>query len=145
MRALVQRVYEAHVEVAGQVVGSTGPGLLVYLGVAPADTPEMADKLAAKVGNLRIFGDEQGKLNLSVRDARGGVLVISNFTLLADASKGRRPAFTGAAAPEPANALYERFVKALADMGVPVACGVFGADMTIRSQAAGPVNIIIDL
>jgi D-aminoacyl-tRNA deacylase len=145
MRALVQRVHWAEVEVAGVIVGQIGHGLLVYAGIAPADTPADARNLAQKVVNLRIFGDDAGKLNLSVQDARGGVLAISNFTLLADARKGRRPEFSSAASGAVARPLHEEFVAALERGGVFVAGGVFGADMAVRSSADGPVNIIMDM
>lgn len=144
MRALVQRVAWAEVEVDGRSVGRIGEGLLVYVAVGAEDTPEDADWLAEKVANLRIFEDAQGKLNVSVQDARGGVLAVSNFTLLADARKGRRPAFVAAAGFEEARPIHEAFVEGLRRRGVAVETGVFGAKMAIRSQAAGPVNVIID-
>jgi D-aminoacyl-tRNA deacylase len=145
MRALVQRVKRAKVEVDGAVTGQVGPGLLVYLGVGRHDTPELAAKMAQKVANLRIFEDAAGKMNLSVRDVRGGVLVISNFTLLGDARRGRRPEFTAAADPELAQRLYEWFVSELRKTPLPVECGIFRASMTIDSAADGPVNVIVDL
>lgn len=145
MRALVQRVAYAEVEVEGRVVGRIEHGLLVYLGVGVEDTEAQAVRLAEKVAQVRIFDDPAGKLNLSVQDVRGGLLVISNFTLLADTRKGRRPAFVAAAAPEKANPLYERFADELARQGCTVARGVFRASMTIRSAADGPVNVIIDV
>jgi D-aminoacyl-tRNA deacylase len=144
MRALVQRVAWAEVLVAGEVVGKIGPGLLTYVAVAYEDTSQQVEWLAEKVANLRIFEDEQGKMNINVRDARGGVLVVTNFTLLADAQKGRRPSFEAAARPETAEPLTEQFLAALRAQGVEVAAGRFGADMAVRSQAAGPVNVIID-
>ena len=144
MRALVQRVAWAEVEVDGRSVGRIGEGLLVYVAVGVEDTPEDADWLAEKVANLRIFEDAQGKLNVSVQDARGGVLAVSNFTLLADARKGRRPAFVAAAGFEQARPIHEVFAEGLRRRGVAVETGVFGAKMAIRSQAAGPVNVIID-
>jgi D-tyrosyl-tRNA(Tyr) deacylase len=145
MRALVQRVAWAEVEVDGVVVGRIERGLLVYLGVDAEDAEPHAVRLAEKVTHVRIFDDAEGKLNLSVRDVRGGVLVISNFTLLADARKGRRPAFEAAAPPERANPLYERFADELVRQGCTVARGVFRATMAIRSAADGPVNLIIDV
>ena len=144
MRALVQRVDWAEVQEGGQVVGKIGPGLLVYVGVGSSDTPAQAAWLARKVADLRIFEDEQGKLNLSVRDARGSVLAVSNFTLLADARKGRRPSFVAAAPAEQALPVHQAFLEALRQAGLPLASGVFGGSMQIRSQAAGPVNVIID-
>ncbi len=147
MRALIQRVAWAEVEVDKEITGRIDQGLLVYVGTAATDTPTDAQALADKVANLRIFEDEAGKLNLSVQDSavRGGLLVISNFTLLADARKGRRPAFNGAAPGPIAKPLYETFVDALRQQGCMVQQGVFGADMTIRSSADGPVNVIVDI
>jgi D-tyrosyl-tRNA(Tyr) deacylase len=145
VRAIVQRISWAEVEVGGSVVGKAQIGLLVYVGMAPTDTRDDAMRLAEKIAGLRIFPDEAGKLNFSVRDARGGVLAVPNFTLLADARKGRRPAFDCAAPPPIAEPLYNTFVAALRAQGCQTECGVFGADMKIRSQANGPVNIIIDM
>ncbi len=145
MRALLQRVKRARVSVDGQVAGQIEHGLLVYLGVAVGDTPSIARKMAMKVANMRIFEDAAGKLNLSVQDVRGGVLVISNFTLLGDARKGRRPEFLSAARPELAENLYEHFVRELRALGATVACGVFRATMAIESVADGPVNIVVDM
>jgi len=144
MRALVQRVAWAEVEVDGKVVGRIEKGLLVYVAVGVDDTAGDAAWLAERVANLRIFEDEAGKLNLSVQDARGGVLGVSNFTLLANARKGRRPAFAEAASFEQARPIHEAFLEGLKRRGVPVLTGVFGAKMAIRSQAAGPVNVIVD-
>ena len=147
MRALIQRVAWAEVEVDKEITGRIERGLLVYVGVCNIDTPADAEALACKVANLRIFEDTQGKLNLSVGDPAvdGGVLVISNFTLLADARKGRRPAFSAAAPGPVARPLHEKFATALAQQGCKVHQGVFGADMTIRSAADGPVNVIVDI
>ncbi len=145
MKALVQRVHWAEVETDDRIVGRIGRGLLVYVAVAPADGPEDARKLAEKIVNLRIFRDAQEKMNLTVRDIRGGVLAVSNFTLLADARKGRRPAFDGAAPAESARPLQENFVQALRELTSPVEGGVFRADMIVRSAADGPVNIIVDM
>jgi len=145
MRAVVQRVHWAQVEAGGRAVGRIGPGLLVYVGVARGDTPQTADRLADKLAGLRIFADENGKLNRSVRDVRGGVLAVPNFTLLADARKGRRPAFVDAAAPAEARTLYERFLRALAERDCDPEGGVFGAQMTIRSAADGPVNLVLEM
>lgn len=144
MRAMIQRVASAHVEVNGQLVGRIGRGLLVYVAVEPADTVEEARWLAEKVANLRIFDDEQGKLNLSVRDARGGVLAVSNFTLVADARKGRRPGFNIAAPGQVAAPLHEEFVAALRAQQVLVETGAFGQEMFVHSVAHGPVNIVLD-
>ncbi|MCD6304004.1 MAG: D-tyrosyl-tRNA(Tyr) deacylase [Planctomycetes bacterium] len=145
MKALLQRVYWAEVEVDGRVVGRIARGLLVYVGFALGDDEALAQDLARKVVELRIFEDPDGKLNLSCRDVRGGVLAISNFTLLADTRKGRRPAFTSAAGRELAERLYDIFTDSLARFGCGVARGVFGARMTVRSAAAGPVNVIVEI
>ena len=145
MRAVMQRVHWAEVEADGRVVGRIGPGLLVYVGVARGDEAQTADRLADKVAGLRIFTDENGKLNRSVRDVRGGVLAVPNFALLADARRGRRPAFTDAAAPAEARALYERFLRALAERGCAPEGGAFGAHMTVRSAADGPVNLVLEM
>lgn len=145
MRALVQRVEWAEVEVNGDAVGRIGPGLLVYVGVAAGDCDADARRLAEKITHLRIFEDENDRLNLSVQDVRGDVLVLSNFTLLADTRKGRRPAFAAAAAAEQARPLHEAFVAALKSFGLPLAGGVFGAHMVIRSAADGPVNVIVEM
>ena len=144
MRALVQRVDWAEVEVDGEIVGRVDGGLLVYVGVASGDASRQVQWLAEKVANLRIFEDAAGKMNISVRDARGGVLVVSSFTLMADASKGRRPSFNGAAGGPEAEPLTEAFVKALKGQGLSVATGRFGAMMSVRSQGCGPINVIID-
>jgi D-tyrosyl-tRNA(Tyr) deacylase len=145
VRAVVQRVCWAEVETDGRVVGRIGKGLLVYVGVGATDTPADAERLAEKLAGLRIFPDDQGKLNRSVQDVRGGVLAIPNFTLLADARKGRRPAFNAAAGQEAAAPLYEAFVGALRSRGLRAVGGAFGAEMLIRSQADGPVNLIVDM
>ncbi|MHC4984189.1 MAG: D-aminoacyl-tRNA deacylase [Planctomycetota bacterium] len=145
MRAVVQRVNWAEVEVDGKIVGRVETGLLVYVGVAEGDTQADAERLAVKVAGLRIFPDEGGRLNVSVQDGRGGVLAIPNFTLLADARKGRRPTFDSAASQQVAQPVYDAFVAVLRKQGCQIECGVFGADMKIRSQADGPVNIIIDM
>lgn len=144
MRALIQRVAWAEVEVDGRIVARIEQGLLVYVGVGVGDTVEDADWLSEKVAHLRIFEDADGKLNVSVRDAPGGVLAVSNFTLLADARKGRRPAFVAAASSECARPIDEAFAEGLRRRGVPAQTGIFGAKMAVRSQATGPVNVIID-
>jgi D-tyrosyl-tRNA(Tyr) deacylase len=145
MRAVIQRVSEASVTVDGKVTGAIGKGLLVLLGVGHADTETTAQALAAKIVKLRIFSDTEGKMNLSVQDVAGGVLVVSQFTLLADTRKGNRPSFTDAAPPEIGNSLYEEFCRALAGLGVPVAKGVFGAHMDVRLANDGPVTIVMEL
>jgi D-tyrosyl-tRNA(Tyr) deacylase len=147
MKAMVQRVQWAEVEVEGDggVVGRISHGLLVYLAVSPGDSLKDARDLAEKIANLRIFEDVGGKMNRTVQDVRGDILAISNFTLLADARKGRRPAFTGAAPAQQAKPLHEEFVAALRTLTGPVETGLFGASMTVRSAADGPVNIILDM
>jgi D-tyrosyl-tRNA(Tyr) deacylase len=137
-------VLRAQVTVGADIAGRIDRGLLVYLGVAPADTPDEAQWLARKVAGLRIFDDERGKLNLCLADVKGQVLAISNFTLLADANEGRRPDFGGAASGEAAKALYDEFCMALQAAGATVARGIFGASMIIDSLADGPVNVVID-
>jgi D-aminoacyl-tRNA deacylase len=145
MRAVIQRVSEASVTVDGHVTGSVGRGLLVLVGVGHADTAETAAAMACKVARMRIFGDAEGKMNLSVQDVGGGILAVSQFTLLADARKGNRPSFIDAAPPEQGNALYEAFCQALAALGVPVAKGIFGAHMDVHLVNDGPVTIVLDM
>jgi D-tyrosyl-tRNA(Tyr) deacylase len=145
MRAVVQRVSEAGVTVEGRLAGAIGKGLLVLVGIGHADTEETARALAAKIARLRIFQDSEGKMNLSVQDVGGGVLAVSQFTLLADTRKGNRPSFTDAAPPEAANRLYEAFCAALADLGLPVARGIFGAHMDVRLTNDGPVTIVMEM
>ncbi len=144
MRALVQRVGWAEVTVAGEQVGRIEKGLLVYVGVGVGDSDDHARRLAEKVAHLRIFEDEAGKMNLSCLDVAGGVLAVSNFTLLADTRKGRRPAFTAAAPPAEAERLYETFADAVAAEGCRVARGVFRAHMHVASAADGPVNCLVE-
>jgi D-tyrosyl-tRNA(Tyr) deacylase len=144
MRAVLQRVSRAKVTVGGEIVGEIGRGWLVLLGIAPADGKQEIDWLAEKVGNLRAFGDAEGKMNLSVQDIGGSVLVVSQFTLYGDCLKGRRPGFTGAAPPAVAEPLYEQFVIALKALGVPVATGRFAADMQVKLVNDGPVTFVID-
>ena len=144
MRALVQRVDSAQVECDGKTVGRIGGGLLVYLGVGTEDGLEHVDRLAEKIAHLRIFQDEQGNMNLSARDVRGDVLVIPNFTLMADARKGRRPSLAAAGPPSLAEPIYEKLVESLKKYGGHVAGGAFGQRMTIRSVAEGPVNVLVE-
>lgn len=125
--------------------GSVGAGVLVLLGVSGDDGPETAERLAAKVATLRIFADEAGRFDRSLLDTGGEALVVSQFTLLADTSRGKRPSFSGAARPERAEPLYERFCAALRDAGVPVATGVFGAKMAVELVNDGPVTVILDI
>jgi D-tyrosyl-tRNA(Tyr) deacylase len=144
MRAVVQRVSRASVEVDGEVVGRIGRGWLVLLGVARGDGDDDADRLAEKVANLRAFADEQGKMNRSVRESGGAVLVVSQFTLLADCRGGRRPSFTEAAEPAEAERLYLRFVDRVAAEGVSVATGRFRAMMNVELLNDGPVTFLLD-
>ena len=144
MRAVVQRVRSCRVVVADEVVGEIGSGLVVLLGIRNGDTVDQARWLADKVVNLRILEDEQGKMNVSVADTGGAVLVVSQFTLYGDCQKGRRPSFIEAARPEVAEPLYEAFVNAIRLQGVPVATGRFGADMQVELVNDGPVTVILD-
>lgn len=145
MVALVQRVREASVTVGGEVVGAIGPGLLVLLGVHRTDTEAEAAWVAKKVADLRIFPDEEGKMNRSLRDTGGEALVVSQFTLYGDARKGNRPSFVASAPPEQAEALYEDFVAALSQrLGKPVPTGVFGAMMDVRLTNDGPVTLWVE-
>ena len=145
MRALIQRVSSASVTIAGTMHSSIGPGLLVLLGVEEADDPEDAAWLAGKIARLRIFSDAAGQMNLSLADNGGGALVVSQFTLHASTKKGNRPSFIRAARPEQAIPLYESFCAALSrDLGRPVQCGVFGADMQVALVNDGPVTIWMD-
>lgn len=144
MKAVVQRVKHADVSVDGQVIGACGQGLLVLLGVAAEDDEEDARLLCQKLVKLRIFTDENDKMNLSVRDIGGSMLVVSQFTLLADTSHGNRPSFIGAGSPDHANALYERFVDMVRAGGIPVQTGSFGAHMEVNLLNHGPVTILMD-
>ena len=145
MKAVIQRVSEASVTVDGAVVGEIGRGFLVLLGVMDGDTEADADVLAGKVARLRVFTDENDKMNLSVTDVGGAVLCVSQFTLCADVKKGNRPSFTPSAPPEKAERLYEYFTRRLLAEGVSaVARGVFGADMKVRLLNDGPVTILFD-
>ena len=145
MKAVIQRVSEASVTVDGAVVGAIEKGFLVLLGVMDGDTEADADIMAAKVAKLRVFTDENDKMNLSVTDVDGEVLCVSQFTLCADVKKGNRPSFTPSAPPEEAERLYEYFMRRLRDEGVRnVAHGVFGADMKVRLLNDGPVTILFD-
>ncbi len=144
MRAVVQRVSRASVAVDGKVVGAIGRGLLVLLGVRREDTAKDADYLVDKILGLRIFPDEDGKMNLSVRETGGGVLVISQFTLYGDCRRGKRPSFDLAAPPEQAKELYEYFVQAAREAGKPIESGIFQAYMAVELVNDGPVTIILD-
>jgi D-tyrosyl-tRNA(Tyr) deacylase len=144
MKAVIQRVKKASVEIGGRTAGSIEIGFLVLLGVAGTDAEAECDALAGKVARLRIFEDDAGKMNLSLADVGGAVLVISNFTLCADCSRGNRPDFFGAMRPEGAEKLYERFMEQLEKSDLRVEHGEFGADMQVSLVNDGPVTIIID-
>ncbi len=144
MRAVVQRVSQASVSVGGEVVGAIGRGVVVLVGVTHGDTEEQAEWLARKIAGLRIFEDNEGKMNAGLLDADGAALVISQFTLYADCRKGRRPGFSDAALPEMAEPLVEHFAQALRDHGVPVQTGVFGAHMLVEIYNDGPVTILLE-
>lgn len=145
MRALLQRVTSASVSVENQLIGQTGPGLLILICAMQGDTEAQADKLAAKIAKLRIFKDDAGKMNCSVRDIGGSALVVSQFTLAADTARGNRPGFSTAAAPDEGARLYEYFAKKLAGEGIPVETGQFGADMAVSLVNDGPVTIWMDV
>lgn len=144
MRAVLQRVTRATVKVDGETIGAIGAGLVVLVGAARGDTPERADRLAQKTAELRIFPDAAGRFNVSLLESGGEALVVSQFTLLADARRGRRPSFTEAAPPEQAEPLVERYAAALRALGVRVASGRFGAHMVVDLENDGPVTIILD-
>ncbi|MEN8128477.1 MAG: D-aminoacyl-tRNA deacylase [Planctomycetota bacterium] len=144
MRAVVQRVSRASVTVDGTINGSIGRGLLVFLGVGKDDRQKDIDFIADKIVNLRIFEDTNGKMNLSVKDIDGGILLISQFTLYGDCRKGRRPDFTAAGSPDMAKRLYEQTIAAVREKGIPVETGVFAAHMDIDSVNDGPVTLILD-
>ncbi|HWD08303.1 MAG TPA: D-aminoacyl-tRNA deacylase [Actinomycetota bacterium] len=144
MRLVLQRVSSASVSVDGSVVAAIGPGLVVLAGVGPSDTPAAAERLAGKVAALRIFPDGGGKMNVSVLDAAGSCLVVSQFTLYGDARKGTRPSFAGAARPELAVPVLSAFAGALRGVGVPVEEGVFGAHMEVALVNDGPVTILME-
>lgn len=145
MKAVIQRVKYANVKIDGEIVGECKQGFMILLGVMNGDTKQEADKLVKKIPNLRIFEDENGKMNLSCLDIDGEMLVVSQFTLCADCSHGRRPSFTNSAPPDEANALYEYVVEQLKNSGVKsVQTGRFGADMQVELVNDGPVTIILD-
>lgn len=144
MRAVVQRTLKSSVTVHEQIIAAIDQGLTVLLGVGLEDTTEDAHYLAEKILNLRIFSDAEGKMNLSLLDIKGELLVISQFTLFADCRKGRRPSFTAAAPPQIAQELYENFMAYCADLGVKVACGKFQSEMVVALDNHGPVTILLD-
>ena len=145
MRATIQRTLESSVKIDGAIVSKIGPGLLILLGIEDGDGPEDIAWLSAKIAKLRIFSDDEGKMNLSVTDIGGGIIVVSQFTLHASTKKGNRPSFLRAAAPAVSEPLYEQFCTAMeAELGKPVGRGIFGADMKISLVNDGPVTILID-
>ncbi len=144
MRGVVQRVLEAHVKVDEEIVGQIERGLVVLLGVAEGDTEIDLKYLVEKTVNLRIFEDDDGKMNRSLLDTGGSILAISQFTLLGDCRKGRRPSFIGAAKPDEANQLYEQFVERIREQGVHVETGIFQADMKVHLVNDGPVTLVLD-
>lgn len=144
MKALIQRVKRASVEIDGEIVGKIDRGLCILLGVGRGDSEIQGDWLAKKVCNLRIFSDEQGKMNLSVKDVEGALLIVSQFTLYGDSARGNRPSFTGAAEPEKGERLYEYFLKACKNEGLRVEKGRFGADMAVSLINDGPVTLMVE-
>lgn len=145
MRAVVQRVAHGRVSVAGRISAEIGSGLVILLGIGPADSARQVQALAEKIAYLRIFEDEQGKMNRSVLDVGGQAVVVSQFTLYADTRRGRRPSFTGAALPEVARPLVDDFARALRDLGVPAQTGEFGAHMLVELANDGPVTIWLEM
>jgi D-tyrosyl-tRNA(Tyr) deacylase len=144
MRVVLQRVKQGSVTVAGNKIAEIGKGLVLLVGIGHGDGESQASFLAEKAANLRIFEDEAGKMNLSVKDVGGAAIVVSQFTLYADARKGRRPSFTDAALPDVAKPLVDRFTQLLANQGVPVQTGEFGADMQVEILNDGPVTILLE-
>lgn len=144
MRTVIQRVRKSTVEIDNEIIGEIGKGLLVLLGVAQEDNTRDADYLADKVANLRIFEDENGKMNRSLLETGGEMLVVSQFTLLGDSRKGRRPSFVNAAGPEKANKLYEYFIKNIREKGISTKTGLFGAMMAVSLINDGPVTLILE-
>ncbi|WP_434619386.1 D-aminoacyl-tRNA deacylase [Tabrizicola sp. M-4] len=144
MRAVLQRVSRASVTVDGEITGEIGPGLLILVCAMEGDTDEKARQLAAKIAKLRIFKDDQGKMNLSIRDIGGSALIVSQFTLAADL-RGNRPGFSTAAKPDEGRRLYELFTRLMQDEGIPTANGIFGADMDVSLNNDGPVTIWMEV
>lgn len=145
MKAVIQRVKQASVTVGGEVIGSIEQGLLVLLAIHQDDTEDMIERMAGKIARLRIFEDEQGKMSKSVQDIDGSVLVVSQFTLYGDCTKGNRPSFVASARPEKAEPMYNSVVEAIRNQGLPVATGKFAADMQVSLINDGPVTILIDV
>lgn len=144
MKAVIQRVSQGSVTIDGELHASIGKGLVILLGIAPGDSPSVAEQLADKIVNLRIFEDAGEKMNLSLLDVEGEALVVSQFTLYANTSKGRRPSFIGAAQPDLAEPLVDAFVQMLKDRGIPTGTGVFGARMEVALVNDGPVTIVME-
>ena len=145
MRALIQRVTSASVKVDGKIVGKIGKGFLVFLGIYEEDTEEKIEKLTKKIVNLRIFNDENDKMNLSIKDVKGEILLISQFTLCADTRKGNRPSFVSAKNPKDANKIYEKTIESIRNENIIVEKGIFGADMKVELLNDGPVTILLDI
>ena len=144
MRVLIQRVTSASVKVDEKIVGKIGKGFLIFLGVYEEDTEEKIEKLTKKIVNLRIFNDKNDKMNLSIKEVKGEILLISQFTLCADTRKGNRPSFVSAKNPKDANVIYEKTIESIRNEGIIVEKGIFGADMKVELLNDGPVTIIID-
>ena len=145
MRVLIQRVTSASVKVDGKIVGKIGKGFLVFLGIYEEDTEEKIEKLTKKIINLRIFNDENDKMNLSIKDVKGKILLISQFTLCADTRKGNRPSFVSAKNPKDANVIYEKTIESIKNENIVVEKGIFGADMKVELLNDGPVTILLDI
>ena len=145
MRALIQRVTSASVKVDGKIVGKIGKGFLIFLGIYEEDTEENIEKLTKKIVNLRIFNDENDKMNLSIKDVKGEILLISQFTLCADTRKGNRPSFVSAKNPKDANVIYEKTIESIRNEGIIVEKGIFGADMKVELLNDGPITILLDI
>lgn len=144
MRVVIQRVSEASVTIDSQITGQISKGFMILVGICPEDNLEDIHWLTQKIANLRVFGDEDGKMNLSITDIKGEILLISQFTLFASTKKGNRPSFIQSAKPEIAIPLYEQFINSLKETGIPIQTGTFGADMKVSLINDGPVTIIID-
>lgn len=145
MRALIQRVSDAQVNINGETIGRIGPGLVIFICAMQGDDATHCARLAAKISKLRIFRDEAGKMNRSLRDTGGEALIISQFTLAGDTSRGNRPGFSSAAGPEPGHSLYRQFVQEVKSLGIPTATGSFGAHMAVTLTNDGPVTLWLDL
>ena len=144
MKTVIQRVSNANVKVNEQIIGEIEKGLVILLGISNNDTEKTIEQMAHKISNLRIFSDENEKMNLSIKDINGQILVISQFTLFADCKKGNRPSFTNAGSPEHANKLYEYFIKQIENQRINIQTGIFGADMKVSLINDGPVTIILE-